>query len=168
MIKMLSVFHDGFGLVLSLQLFGNYLVPEPVLVLIEVHWQVGRAIFPIQMHLWRLRVRSFVLSDHRLTLQLFSFYFCEEIFDIPSVLGVYRKNLVYHERRQIFFLFLDEVTHGPSRYLVQRQDHGAGQVESLLLFFVGNVGTVELQTQVNVFQSRMVLQLFGKSLVIPQ
>lgn len=165
---MLSVFHDGFGLILSLQLFGNYFVPEPVLVLVEVHWQVGRAIFPIQMHLWRLRVRSFVLSDHRLTLQLFSFYFCEEIFDVPSVLGVYRKNLVYHERRQIFFLFLDEVTHGPSRYLVQRQDHGAGQVESLLLFFVGNVGTVELQTQVNVFQSRMVLQLFGKSLVIPQ
>jgi hypothetical protein len=72
-----SDFHDRLGLVLSLQLLRNYLIPKSVVVVIEVNRKVCSALFPFKMQLRRFRVRGFIFLDHGLAFELFPLDFSE-------------------------------------------------------------------------------------------
>lgn len=70
MSEMFAGFKHGLVGVVSPQLLTNHRVPEAVVVVVEVHWQVRAALLPHLMHLWRLGELLILVLVGGLALQL--------------------------------------------------------------------------------------------------
>ena len=55
--------HQRLNPLVPLQLLVNVFIPEPIVVVIEIHWQIGHALFPLQMNL-RGFIKTLLLFFH--------------------------------------------------------------------------------------------------------
>lgn len=181
MSEMLAGFQHGLIGVVSAQFLADHWVPETVLVVVEVHWQVRAAFLPHLVHLWRLGELQVLVLVGGLTLQLLPpdflelsrWWFLRSCWDPRWTQARWWRSCRRDKEWGTLWTWRCNPSwlwwrlSGGESTIVEGQQESAGVVEGFLFLFVWKIRGSVLQTKVDIFHSRMILHLFGQTPVVP-